>query len=68
MKITPELMGKEITATTQEGKTFAGLCWGMYGSVQAEEEYGRAETALEILHAGQSTILFESEIKAIQLQ
>lgn len=67
MKIQADIMGKQLSITTKKGGAFAGLCWGVYGSIQCQEEYGRSENALELYHDGMSTILFESEIEHISV-
>lgn len=53
--------------TTTSGKIFSGECLGVYGSVQNEEEYDRAETSIEIHYDGMATALYESEIKSIEV-
>lgn len=68
MKITSELMEKRITVLTTDGDSLTGLCWGVYGSVQGEEDHGRAERYLELFDGGQSIVIFESEIQSITVE
>jgi hypothetical protein len=65
MKTLAEYMDKSITLVTTDGKQIVGDCLGVYGSVQNEDDYGRAEASLEIHHDGSAVMVFESEIKSI---
>ncbi|MCX7715030.1 MAG: hypothetical protein N2171_04815 [Clostridia bacterium] len=60
-------MNKQVKVVLDSKKEYVGLCWGVYGSVQNDEEYDINEDSIELMHDGECTVFYSSEIDNIEL-
>lgn len=65
MKTYDEYLYKKVRIVCTDGSEFTGSVDSFGGSVQGEEEYGRAEDFLSVYTGESSCVLFQSEIKDI---
>lgn len=61
-----EYLGKKIRVYCKDSSEFYGDAVSFGGTVQGEEEYGRAESFIVVYTGDGEYVLFESEIEAIK--
>ncbi len=65
MKDYSKYLYKKVKVICSDGKEFVGEVVSFGGSVQGEEEYGKAEDFICVYTGDSEYVLFDSEIKEI---